>query len=131
MNSNPASTANPIGPGGPGESAPAAAAPAASPTFSPLYQQIKALITQSLQSGEWKPGELIPSEVELASRFKVSQGTVRKAIDELALENLVVRRQGKGTFVATHHEVRAQFRFLRLMPDIGEPHHPENKVIEV
>lgn len=102
-----------------------------SPTFSPLYQQIKALITQSLQSGEWKPGELIPSEVELASRFKVSQGTVRKAIDELASENLVVRRQGKGTFVATHHEVRAQFRFLRLMPDVGEPHHPENKVIEV
>ncbi|MGZ3158367.1 MAG: GntR family transcriptional regulator, partial [Burkholderiaceae bacterium] len=89
-----------------------------SPTFSPLYQQIKALITQSLQSGEWKPGELIPSEVELAGRFKVSQGTVRKAIDELALENLVVRRQGKGTFVATHHEVRAQFRFLRLMPDV-------------
>jgi GntR family transcriptional regulator len=102
-----------------------------SPTFSPLYQQIKALITQSLQTGEWKPGELIPSEVELASRFKVSQGTVRKAIDELASENLVVRRQGKGTFVATHHEVRAQFRFLRLMPDAGEPHHPENKIIEV
>lgn len=102
-----------------------------SPTFSPLYQQIKALITQSLQSGEWKPGELIPSEMELAARFKVSQGTVRKAIDELALENLLVRRQGKGTFVATHHEVRAQFRFLRLMPDIGEPHHPENRVIEV
>ena len=50
---------------------------ASSPTFSPLYQQIKALITQSLQSGEWKPGELIPSEVELAGRVKVSQGTVR------------------------------------------------------
>lgn len=105
--------------------------PAASPTFSPLYQQIKALITQSLQSGEWKPGELIPSEVELAGRFKVSQGTVRKAIDELAAENLVIRRQGKGTFVATHHEVRAQYRFLRLMPDVGEPHNPENRIIEV
>ena len=104
---------------------------AASPTFSPLYQQIKALITQSLQSGEWKPGELIPSEVELASRFKVSQGTVRKAIDELAAENLVVRRQGKGTFVATHHEARAQFRFLRLMPDAGEPHQAENRILEV
>ena len=63
---------------------------------------------------------LIPSEVELARRFKVSQGTVRKAIDELAAENLVVRRQGKGTFVATHTEERAQFRFLRLMPDDGE-----------
>ncbi|MCC6071600.1 GntR family transcriptional regulator [Massilia sp. GCM10020059] len=102
-----------------------------SPTFSPLYQQIKALITQSLQSGEWKPGELIPSEVELAARFKVSQGTVRKAIDELAAENLVMRRQGKGTFVSTHHEARAHFRFLRLMPDEGVPHHPDNKIIEV
>ena len=102
-----------------------------SPTFSPLYQQIKALITQSLQSGEWKPGEMIPSEVELAGRFKVSQGTVRKAIDELAAENLVMRRQGKGTFVSTHHEARAHFRFLRLMPDEGVPHHPDNKIIEV
>ena len=102
-----------------------------SPTFSPLYQQIKALITQSLQSGEWKPGDLIPSEVELAVRFKVSQGTVRKAIDELSAENLVVRRQGKGTFVATHHEARAQFRFLRLMPDTGNAHVPENRIIEV
>jgi GntR family transcriptional regulator len=102
-----------------------------SPTFSPLYQQIKALITQGLQSGEWKPGELIPSEVELAGRFKVSQGTVRKAIDELAAENLVMRRQGKGTFVSTHHEARAHFRFLRLMPDEGVPHHPENRIIEV
>lgn len=116
-----------------GTSGPSAgnATPGTSPTFSPLYQQIKALITQSLQSGEWKPGELIPSEVELAGRFKVSQGTVRKAIDELAAENLVVRRQGKGTFVATHHEERAQFRFLRLMPDTGEPHYADNKILDV
>lgn len=109
----------------------AGSAGGSSPTFSPLYQQIKALITQSLQSGEWKPGELIPSEVELANRFKVSQGTVRKAIDELAAENLVVRKQGKGTFVSTHHEARAHFRFLRLMPDEGVPHYPESKFIEV
>jgi GntR family transcriptional regulator len=101
------------------------------PTFSPLYQQIKALLTQSLQSGEWKPGELIPSEVELAARFKVSQGTVRKAIDELAAENLVMRRQGKGTFVSTHHEERAHFRFLKLMPDAGVPHHPDNRILDV
>lgn len=87
------------------------------PAFSPLYQQIKALILQSLQSGEWKPGEVIPSEMDLAARFKVSQGTVRKAIDELAAENLVMRRQGKGTFVATHTERQVQYRFLRLVPD--------------
>ena len=87
---------------------------AATPAFSPLYRQIKVLITQDLQAGEWKPGEAIPSEIELAARFKVSQGTVRKAIDELAAENLLVRRQGKGTFVATHAEQTTQYRFLRL-----------------
>lgn len=87
------------------------------PTFSPLYQQIKALLIQSLQNGEWKPGEIIPAETELASRYGVSQGTVRKAIDELAADNLVVRRQGRGTFVATHNEAKSQYRFLRLKAD--------------
>ena len=91
------------------------------PAFSPLYQQIKGLILQSLQSGEWKPSSAIPSEIELAARFKVSQGTVRKAIDELAAENLLVRRQGKGTFVATHAERQIQYRFLKLFPDNGDP----------
>ncbi|MDH4115234.1 MAG: GntR family transcriptional regulator, partial [Burkholderiaceae bacterium] len=42
--------------------------------FSPLYQQIKDLLVQGLERGEWKPGELIPSEIELAARFQVSQG---------------------------------------------------------
>ncbi len=86
------------------------------PAFSPLYQQIKVLILQSLKSGEWKPGEMIPSEFELAARFQVSQGTVRKAVDELAQEHLLLRRQGKGTFVATHSEQKFQYRFLKLVP---------------
>lgn len=90
-----------------------------SPTFSPLYRQIRVLLTQALQSGEWRPGESIPSETELAHRFSVSQGTVRKAIDEMAADNLLVRKQGKGTFVATHHDPRAFFRFLRLAPING------------
>jgi GntR family transcriptional regulator len=94
--------------------------PVSTPAFSPLYQQIKGLILQSLQSGEWKPGESIPSEIDLASRYRVSQGTVRKAIDELSSENLLVRRQGKGTFVATHAEQHIQYRFLKLMPDSGD-----------
>jgi GntR family transcriptional regulator len=92
----------------------------ATPAFSPLYQQIKGLILQSLQGGEWRPGEAIPSEMELAARFRVSQGTVRKAIDELAADNLLVRRQGKGTFVATHAEHHVQYRFLKLVPDKGD-----------
>lgn len=90
------------------------------PAFSPLYQQIKGLMLQSLQGGEWKPGEAIPSEMDLAARFRVSQGTMRKAIDELAAENLLVRRQGKGTFVATHAETQVQYRFLKLVPDAGD-----------
>ena len=90
-----------------------------SPTFSPLYRQIKTLILQGLASGEWRPGESIPSEAELAVRFNVSQGTVRKAIDEMAAENLLVRKQGKGTFVASHNDPRAFFRFLRIVPMDG------------
>ena len=100
------------------------------PAFSPLYQQIKLLITRSLQDGEWKPGEAIPAETELAARYRVSQGTVRKAIDELATENLVVRRQGKGTFVATHAEEQIQYRFLRLAPDDARPRGMERHFIE-
>jgi GntR family transcriptional regulator len=100
------------------------------PTFSPLYRQIKGLIMQSLESGEWRPGEAIPSENELALRYKVSQGTVRKAIDELAAEKHLLRRQGKGTFVATHDEARAQFRFLRLMPDVGEQAWPASQLLD-
>src|SRR5262245_59147871 len=76
----------------------------ASPTFQPLYLQIKGLLERSLEAREWRPGEAIPSEMELANRFGVAQGTVRKAIEALAADNLVVRRQGKGTFVATHTE---------------------------
>jgi GntR family transcriptional regulator len=98
--------------------------------FSPLYRQIRALLERRLDEGEWKPGELIPSEIELATRFQVSQGTVRKAIDELAAENLLVRRQGKGTFVATHHEPKAQFRFLRVLPDAGERSAPQSRFLD-
>lgn len=99
------------------------------PTFRPLYEQIKILITQSLVAGEWRPGEVIPSELELANRFKVSQGTVRKAIDELAAENILVRRQGKGTFVATHTEEHTQYRFLRVVELSGKKEFPVSEVL--
>lgn len=106
---------HPLSPAAPPPAAPAP--PAEAPAFRPLYQQIRSLILQSLQQGEWKPAEAIPSEMDLAARYGVSQGTVRKAIDELAAEHLLVRRQGRGTFVATHAERQVQYRFLRLVPD--------------
>lgn len=101
-----------------------------SPTFSPLYRQIKALMVASLRAGEWLPGDGIPSEAELAARFRVSQGTVRKAIDEMAAENMLVRRQGKGTFVASHADPRSNFRFLRLVHDSGEIVPPRSVPLE-
>jgi len=110
----------------------AAHPPSPSPSFQPLYHQIKALLTASLQRGEWQPGEAIPSEMDLAARFQVSQGTVRKAIEELAAENLLVRRQGKGTFVATHTEERSSmFRFLRLRRSDGAEEAPLSRLLDV
>ncbi|HWU82402.1 MAG TPA: GntR family transcriptional regulator, partial [Methylophilaceae bacterium] len=98
-------------------------------SFRPLYEQIKVLLTQSLIAGEWHPGDAIPSEHELAARFKVSQGTVRKAIDELAAENILIRRQGKGTFVATHNEEGIKLRFLRLTAVDGKKELLENQMV--
>jgi GntR family transcriptional regulator len=106
--------------------------PASAPSFRPLYLQIKDLLVKSLESGEWRPGDAIPSELVLAARFGVSQGTVRKAIDALAADNLVVRRQGKGTFVATHtEEALSSFRFLRIRPDDGGAELPASRLLDV
>jgi GntR family transcriptional regulator len=109
-----------------------APAPVASPTFRPLYLQIKDLLVRSLEAGEWQPGAAIPSELVLAARFRVSQGTVRKAIDALASDNLVVRRQGKGTFVATHtEEAQSTFRFLHIRRDDGVDEYPASRIVDL
>jgi GntR family transcriptional regulator len=83
--------------------------------FQPLYAQVKALITKRIGSGEWKPGALIPNEFQLAAEFSVSQGTVRKALMALEAERLIVRRQGRGTYVARHTRERALFHFFRIV----------------
>ena len=106
--------------------------PASPPTFRPLYGQIRALIERALDAGEWAPGQAIPSEQDLAIRFGVSQGTVRKAIQALAGDNLVVRRQGKGTFVATHtEETASNFRFLRIRRNDGRAEYPRSRLIDL
>ncbi|MDR3390756.1 MAG: GntR family transcriptional regulator [Sulfuriferula sp.] len=99
------------------------------PNFMPLYEQIKRLITRSLSDAEWQPGAMIPSEIELARRYQVSQGTVRKAINELVAENMLVRRQGKGTFVATHADDGTTYRFLHLRNLAGEQEYPQSAFI--
>ena len=102
------------------------------PSFQPLYVQITQLVMRSLDAGEWHPGQPIPSETELAHRYNVSQGTVRKAIDALAAANIVVRRQGKGTFVATHTEEQSShFRFLRIRRKDGVDEYPVSRLLEM
>ncbi len=89
------------------------------PDFKPLYQQVRDLLIGRIVAGAWRPGEALPSEFQLADEFRVSQGTVRKALDEMAARNLLVRQQGKGTFVATHTPQRALFHFFHLVADDG------------
>ncbi len=96
----------------------------------PLYAQVKALIIQRLLQGTWRPGEALPNEFQLAADFGVSQGTVRKALDELAQENIVVRYQGKGTFVAEHTPHRSLFHFFRLVDRDGSRHTPQSQWLD-
>jgi GntR family transcriptional regulator len=103
----------------------------ARPEFQPLYLQIKQLLIQRVLSGDWKPAELLPSEIKLAEEYNVSQGTVRKAIEEMAAENLVVRQQGKGTFVATHRSSVRPYRFIRLKSDASDEPHPTTRFVSI
>ncbi len=91
----------------------------------PLYKEVKRLLTETLSSGEWKPGTAIPAERKLAERFDVAIGTVRKAVDELASENILVRQQGRGTFVAAHNRERLMFHFFHIVRDDGSKETPE------
>ena len=91
----------------------------------PLYMQLKDLLMTRISKGEWAPGSPIPSEMQLAQELNVSQGTARKAITELVENNVLVRRQGKGTFVANHDKDRALFHFFHIVGDNGNKVLPE------
>jgi GntR family transcriptional regulator len=98
-------------------------------TFSPLYKEVKIRITRGLAAGEWKPGEPIPSESRLARQFDVSIGTIRKAIDELVAEKILLRQQGRGTFVATHTEDRTLFFFFHIVGKDGNRELPVTEML--
>lgn len=91
-----------------------------SPTFKPLYQQVQELITERIVEGVWKPGEMLPSEFQLADLLGVSQGTVRKALSALTEENVLFRRQGVGTFVSEHTLQQMLFHFFHFKSDQGD-----------
>jgi len=99
------------------------------PGLRPLYQQVKDLLMERLVGGYWRPGDLLPSEFQLAAELNVSQGTVRKALDEMTAGSLLVRRQGRGTFVAEHDQEHALFHFFKMIGRDGEPVVPESRVL--
>lgn len=99
--------------------------------FRPLYRQVKDVLVRRIADGVWAAGGALPSEPDIAADLGVSHGTVRKALDELAAENLVTRRQGKGTFVARHDEERILFQFFKLIPDNGERQFPDSRILGV
>ena len=97
--------------------------------FRPLYRQVRDVLVKRIADGVWQTGQLLPSEPEIAQDLGVSAGTVRKALDEMTAENLVVRRQGRGTFVARHDDARILFQFFKLTPDSGAREFPESRVL--
>jgi GntR family transcriptional regulator len=94
------------------------------------YKEVKSAILAALSAGEWKGGECIPSEKRLAERFGVSIGTLRKAIDELCAENILIRHQGLGTFVSMHQRDRHFFRFFRIVRRDGDKAYPVVTLID-
>ena len=80
----------------------------------PLYRQVKRALIKLIESGRYAPADCLPSESAIASGLQVSIGTLRKAVDELVMENVLIRRQGKGTFVVMHNNSRFLFQFFHV-----------------
>ncbi len=97
---------------------------AAIPLQNPLYKEVKRQVMAELIDGVWKPGAAIPAEKKLSERFSVSIGTIRKAVDELVAENILIRQQGRGTFVATHTRERLMYYFFHIVGHDGTKEYP-------
>ncbi len=86
----------------------------------PLYQQLYELLEGRIRSGEWKPGDMIPPESELIQRYRVSRITVRKVLDMLVAEGLLVRQRGKGSFVAQTKLEQGTTRIVSFTDDMRQ-----------
>lgn len=76
-------------------------------SITPMYKQVAGIISEGIRTGELKVGEKLPSEFELMKDFNVSRVTIRGAISELVTDGLLVRSQGKGTFVAPQKKLQS------------------------
>lgn len=99
------------------------------PVAQPLHRQLRDLMLARIGTGEWSPGTYLPPETRLADEYGVAVGTLRKALLDLAAEGVVVRRQGKGTVVASHDSDAVLFRFFNLRRADGSTLRPESRVL--
>ncbi len=97
----------------------------------PLYARVEAIVLGRVTAGEWPPGTALPAETELARELGVSQGTVRKALDALTTAQVLVRRQGSGTYVAEHTPAHVLFRFFNIYDDAGAQILPDSHLDRV
>ena len=89
----------------------------------PAYEQVKAFIKGHISSGEWRPGDPVPSESALAQQFAVARMTVNRALRELAAEGLVTRVQGSGTRVAELHRISSRLTIRDIHEEVAERGH--------
>jgi len=96
------------------------------PDSRPLYVQVREILRERISAGVWRPGDLIPNEFAIARELGVSQGTIRKALDALTADHLLVRRQGRGTYVAESTPASMLFRFFNFVNADGQPIEPQS-----
>ena len=89
----------------------------------PAYEQVKAFIRVRISSGQWKPGDPVPSETALMRQFGVSRMTVNRGLRELAGEGLVTRVQGSGTRVAQLHRISSRLAIRDIHEEVAERGH--------
>ncbi|MCW5256602.1 GntR family transcriptional regulator [Verminephrobacter aporrectodeae subsp. tuberculatae] len=90
-----------------------------------LYREVKKQLIADIQSGAVAPGGALSNESDLAKRFDVSIGTVRRAVDELVADNILVRQQGRGTFVGRLDRARFMFQFFKIAARDGTREFPQ------
>jgi len=97
----------------------------------PLYYQLVNIIKRNITAGTLKPGDILPSESEMCKNFDISRSTVRQAVSMLEDEGLVVRKQGRGTYVAqpkVHRKTQHLYSFTSEMSSLGLT--PSSKLVE-
>ena len=87
----------------------------------PLYSQVRDLLLERIKNSEWSVGQALPNEFNLAAEFGVSIGTVRRAVEGLEETGIVVRKQGRGTYIAGPASTALLGRFAPLRATNGEP----------